>query len=162
MLVAMDKSISILTQNLYTTVATTTTDGTPWSAAVFITHDEQLNFYWASDMTSQHSQNIGVNPKVFLAMYDSQAPWGKGSGLFIEAVASEVNEPGEIEKACTLRKIRVPNADQTLADFSGTSSRRIYKAMPGRVWMNTSELKDGVFMRDYRVEIPLDELRQAA
>lgn len=98
MLVAMDKPISILTQNLYATVATSTKDGMPWSAVVFIVYDGQLNLYLASDTASQHSQNIALNPNIFLSIYDSQAPWGKGRGLFIEAVASEVNEPGEIKK----------------------------------------------------------------
>jgi hypothetical protein len=44
-------------------------------------------------------------------------------------------------------------------DFLGNAVRRAYKAAPKQVWMNGAKNKEGVFTRDYRVEIPMERLK---
>ena len=39
--------------------------------------------------------------------------------------------------------------------------RRMYKATPQKVWMNDAEINGGIFIRDFRVEIDLDELKKS-
>ena len=46
-------------------------------------------------------------------------------------------------------------------EYSGNGMCRIYRATPTHAWMNTFEEFDGVFIRDYRIEIPLSDLRLA-
>jgi len=41
----------------------------------------------------------------------------------------------------------------------GDAIRRVYKAIPSAAWMNDAEEPNGVFIRDYRVEIPLESLK---
>jgi hypothetical protein len=44
--------------------------------------------------------------------------------------------------------------------FLGDGIRRMYKAVLQRVWMNDAQIEDGIFMRDIRVEVSLDELKK--
>ena len=45
-------------------------------------------------------------------------------------------------------------------EFLGDEVRRIYKAVPKSMWMNDAEMHDGVFIRDYKVELDLADVRQ--
>lgn len=141
----------------YATIATTDKNGKPWNSPVARTYDNDLNIYWFSDKNNQHSRNIRENENVFIVIYDSTVPEGEGEGVYIEAKAYELTDPDEITKVRRLKKGL--DYDGSPDDFLGDANRRVYKAVPQRVWMNDAELKDGVFIRDYRVEISLDELR---
>lgn len=43
--------------------------------------------------------------------------------------------------------------------FWTVQSDEYTKAVPRHVWMNDAEVKDGVFIRDYRVEVSLEAIR---
>jgi len=146
------KAARIIQKTIYAAIATSSTSGQPWNSPVYIVFDDQLNFYWASGKDSQHSSNIRTNSKVFLAIYDSSAPWGTGEGVFIEAEASEVNDSDEIAKACSLRKVRVADAKHPPEDFVGDRPRRIYRATPKNIWVNQDGRISGFFV-DERAEI---------
>lgn len=146
----------ILKKIIYATIATADKDGKPWNSPVRYLHDSDLNIYWFSDKKNQHSQNVRANKDVFIVIYNSTVPEGDGEGVYIAAKAYELNDPEEIRLACRIKKgpdMDVPD------DFMGDAIRRVYKAMPHRVWMNDAEAKDGVVVRDYRVEVSLAELR---
>lgn len=142
----------------YATIATANKGGKPWNSPVARVYDNELNIYWFSDKQNQHSQNIRENEDVFIVIYDSTAPWGEGEGVYIEAKAYELTDPDEITKA--RRIMKGPDYDGSPDDFLGDAVRRVYKAVPQRAWMNDGEIKDGVFIRDYRVELSLKELRK--
>lgn len=145
------KAKSILEHTIYATLATVDANGNPWNSPVYCVYDDSYNFYWASDMQSQHSQNIRANGKVFIVIYDSTAPWGTGTGVFIQAEAREVTDPEEVAKACQLRMSRVPDAKQPTEDFLGDRPRRIYCATPQHMWTNEDSERDGYFI-DVRKE----------
>lgn len=148
---------TILENIIYATVATSTKDGQPWNSPVRCVYDKDLNIYWFSDKEGQHSKNVRENEDVFIVLYDSTIPEGDGEGVYIQAKAYEVTDPDEVTHARRIKK----GADYSRSpdDFLGDAVRRVYKAVPQKVWMNDAEIKDGVFIRDFRVEIPLDELR---
>lgn len=155
-----EKTARIIKQNIYAAVATSSTSGEPWNSPVYAVPDAQLNFYWASGMASQHSQNIVANSRVFLAIFDSSARWGEGEGAFIQATACEVTDPGEIAKACALRKARVPEAKHVSADdFIGDRPRRIYRATPQKIWVSHDGKINGYFV-DERAEVDLVALQE--
>ena len=141
----------------YSTIATTSKEGMPWNSPVASEYDEDLNIYWFSDKENQHSHNVRENENVFIVIYDSTAPEGSGEGLYIQARAYELDNPEEILFARRIKKGQ--DYIHTKGEFLGDSIRRVYKAIPQRIWMNDAEEKDGVFLRDYRVEIPLEDLR---
>lgn len=147
----------ILGTILYATVATCSKDNLPWNSPVRCVRDDNLHFYWFSDKESQHSRNVRGNSHVFLVIYDSTVPEGQGAGVYVQAKAYEVSDPEEITLARRIKK--GASVDRPADDFLGTAVRRVYKAVPERIWTNAAEIKDGVFVRDYRIEVPLDLLK---
>ena len=147
----------IIAKNLYATVGTVCPDGSPWSSPVYICHDNELNFYWASAVQSQHSQNIAANGHAFLTLFDSHNPWGQGKGIYMTARAIALEEEKEIVAACELRAKKVPASAQPAALFTGDSPRRIYKATPIKIWRNGFVLQNGRWV-DVRAEIQKDGL----
>lgn len=122
-------------------------------------HDSDLNIYWFSDKQSQHSRNIREHKNVFIVIYDSTVPEGKGNGLYIEAQAFEIADPQEIMHA---RRLKKGTDDHRGADeFLGEAVRRVYKAVPQRAWVNSAEIDaQGKFIRDFRIEVPLTALKK--
>lgn len=146
------KAKEILAKIQYATVATVTPDGKPWNSPVAHEIDEQYNIYWFSDKENQHSKNVRENPYAFIVIYDSTVPEGEGEGVYIEADVQELNDADDINQIRNAKKGKVVDDAQ---EFLGDAIRRCYKATPKRMWMNDAEEKDGVFLRDYRVEIEL-------
>jgi hypothetical protein len=143
----------------YATLATVSKDGEPWNSPVWAMHDSQLCFYWFSDKASQHAKNVRSSGKVFIVIYDSRLsqslPTGNRNGLYLQTRAYELQDIDEIRRVRLLKK----DKDDT-ADFIGRSVRRAYKAVPVRAWINDVQIEKGKFIRDYRVELSLPELRR--
>lgn len=154
----LDQAMTILKTIIYATVATASKEGIPWNTPVAHQFDADLNIYWFSDKEGQHSINVRDNANVFIVIYDSTVPEGEGCGVYFQAKAYEVNDPEEIRKARRIKK--GPDMDAP-DDFMGAAVRRVYKAIPNRVWMNDAEITSGRFIRDYRVELPIEQLKQA-
>ncbi len=151
-----NRTAEILKTIPYATVATVTENGEPWNSPVAHTIDSQLNVYWASDKENQHSKNIRNNGKAFIVIYDSTVPEGDGEGVYIEADVTELSDPSDILYARRLKK--GVDYQGKVGEFLGDEVRRIYRATPKRVWMNDAEVEDGTFIRDYKVEVLLQEL----
>lgn len=140
----------------YATLATVTLDGKPWNSPVASVIDDKLNIYWFSDKESQHSKNVRDNGEVFIVIYDSTVSSGEGEGVYIQAKAYELDNPGEIRAARLMKK--GPDGDDP-AEFMGDSVRRAYKAVPQKAWMNDDVTENGTFIKDIRVEVPLEILK---
>lgn len=157
------RAAEIINKILYITIASVSDEGQPWNSPVYSGFDNELNFYWASDKDSQHSKNVRANGRVFIVIYDSTAADGKGEGVYIQAEAKELDDDREIMSARRITQARKGQLDEITDDepekFKGISVRRVYKAMPQKIWMNDDELDDnGKRIRDTRVEIALDAL----
>ncbi|HEY2763938.1 MAG TPA: pyridoxamine 5'-phosphate oxidase family protein [Pseudonocardiaceae bacterium] len=146
----------------YITIATTCTGmgGRPWNSPVYSAFDSAYNFYWTSDRQSQHSTNIRNNSNVFLAIYNSTIPEGTGAGggVYIQAQAIELSDPGEIVRAHRILAGRIGKAPRPADHFLGDMPRRIYRATPEKMWVNDVAERDGSPI-DIRVEIDLALLR---
>jgi Pyridoxamine 5'-phosphate oxidase len=152
------RAAEVLRTICYATVATADSQARPWNSPVYSVRDNDLNIYWVSDRQNQHSQNIRQNPQVFIVYYDSTALPGQGEGVYFSATAVELRDPEDIRAA---RQV-IDGCDSCSAnEYSGNSVCRIYRATPTHAWMNTFEERDGVFIRDFRIEIPLSDLRLA-
>jgi Pyridoxamine 5'-phosphate oxidase len=152
------RAADILRTICYATIATADSQAHPWNSPVYSVRDSDLNIYWVSDKQNQHSQNIRQNPQVFIVYYDSTALPGQGEGVYFSAIAVELRDPGDIRAA---RQV-IDGYDSCSADaYTGSSVCRIYRATPTHAWMNTFEERDGEFIRDFRIEISLSDLRLA-
>lgn len=151
----LKKAQNIIEKILYITIATSSKDGTPWNTPVYSAYDKKYNFYWASWKKSQHSKNIRENNQVFLVIYDSTVPEGTGEGVYIKAKVYMLTEEKEISHALSYLDGRVnkkKNLKTRTAQFQGDKPRRVYKAVPEKVWMNTEGEINGEYV-DKRVEI---------
>ncbi len=150
----INKAREIISKILYITIATSTKDGRPWNSPVYSAFDDNYNFYWASDQNSQHSKNIKENNLVFIVIYDSTVPEGTGEGVYIQAKAYELTDEKEIEYALKYLYGRKNEKPRKFSEFLRKFPRRIYKAVPEKIWVNTEGDIDGNYV-DKREEIKL-------
>lgn len=151
------KARGIIEKILYITIATSSKDGKPWNSPVYSACDEDYNFFWASWRENQHSKNIRENSNVFIVIYDSTVPEGTGEGVYIRAKAYELDNEKEIKHAIKYLDGRVnkkKDPKTRIAQFQGNKPRRVYKAVPGKVWINGEGDINGEYI-DKRVEINL-------
>ncbi|OGE80018.1 MAG: hypothetical protein A2660_02905 [Candidatus Doudnabacteria bacterium RIFCSPHIGHO2_01_FULL_45_18] len=144
----------IINKILYITIATVSPNGEPWNTPVYSSFDEEYNFFWVSDQYSQHSKNIASNKNVFLAIYDSTAKEGTGRGVYIQAEASMIIDKQEIERILKYQYGRKNKPTRPVTDFIQESPRRVYKAVPKQVWINTADKINGHHV-DKRIEVKL-------
>ncbi len=142
----------ILSSTRYATLSTVDEKGSPWAAPVWYVVDEGNNVYWWSPKDSQHSRNIATNPEVYITIFDSALPEGKGFGLYIRAKASEINEEDEVQKAVKLYNATTEVFKLSLENSFGEAPTRIYKAVPSKVWVNADSETNGYFV-DIRKEL---------
>lgn len=153
----IEKARQIVKKILYITIATVSRDGVPWNSPVYSAFDKNYNFFWVSWKENQHSKNIKENNNVFIVIYDSTVPEGTGEGVYIQAKAYELSDEKEIEHALSCLDGRVnkkKDPKTRIAQFQGDKPRRIYKAIPERVWINGEGDINGNYV-DKRVEVDL-------
>lgn len=151
------KAKAIIHKILYITIATVDRTGQPWNSPVYSVFDESYNFYWNSWKDSQHSKNIAANSKIFLVIYDSTSAEGTGEGVYIQARAEMITDKTEMKKALSLmfaRKTKPTKKLRSPEEFTGDYPRRIYKAIPEKIWMNDDGEINGNFI-DIRREVKL-------
>jgi general stress protein 26 len=147
-----DKAKAILDSINYITIATVGDDGQPWNTPVAVFRfSNDYTFYWASWQSNQHSKNIRANGKAFIVIYDSTpAVNNPSSGVYILAAATELTDEQEVMQAALVFKDDPYNPSDG-KQYLGDKPRRVYKAVPQRIWMNGDSEIDGNFI-DVRVE----------
>lgn len=143
---------NMLTSQLYCTVATVDKDGQPWSTPVFFANKEEC-LYWFSSISSQHSQNIYSNSKVFITLFDSHAPEGQGEGLYMLCDAKEAAKD-EIDAAIGIYNQKAQTFKIKKRDVSENAPTRLYRANIIRAWINTDKNENGYY-EDIRKELSL-------
>lgn len=135
----------IIAENQYMTVATT--DGErPWLAPVQFCTDEDLNFYFVSLPTSRHAEHIAQNPRVGLAIFDSQQPPFTGRGVQVDGIASKYSD--EENPFATIGGLDMPTNLQELVP-----GYVAYKVEPEHFYVPRAYL-EGV-LRDERLEVKM-------
>lgn len=151
----VERAKAIIARILYITIATSTKRGVPWNSPVYSAFDENYNFFWISWRKNRHSKNIKENNQIFIVIYDSTAVEGQGHGVYIQAKAYELENDKEIEHALKFLDGRINKLGRhQVSQFKVDKPRRIYKAVPEKVWVNTDIKVNGEFVDD-RIEINL-------
>ena len=156
------KAAGILKKIIYITLATVSKNGQPWNSPLYYAFDKDLNFYWASDHKSVHSRNIKTNSKVFCVVYDSTMKESTGEGVYFTGKAYELTEKKAILSALKVMDERVGKTKERHAEkYFGKNPLRVYKVIPKVFWMNDDEKdENGKYVKDIKVECPVDELKQ--
>ncbi len=82
---------AIVDAGRYMTLGTADADGRPWVSPVWYAHEDARTFIWVSDPGTRHSFNIAARPDVSLVIFDSHAELGEGQGVYVRAVAEQVD-----------------------------------------------------------------------
>lgn len=144
------KAAEIIKKIPYITLATVSEDGQPWNSPLWSAYDKDLNFYWASDERSVHSNNLRNNSKVFCVIYDSTMAEGTGEGVYFQGKAYELAER-ELLVEC-------PSREKSI-HFKSNDILKIYKVIPEKIWMNDDEKdENGKYVKDIKVEVPPEEI----
>lgn len=125
----------VLATARYLTLATADAEGRPWATPVWFAERDCTEFVWVSRPGARHSVNVALRPAVGLAVFDSTAPVGAASAVYVEAEATEV---GPDERAAALAVYNRRTAEQGLRrwteqDVTGAAQFRLYRARATRV-----------------------------
>ena len=142
----------LLSRIHYATLATVCPDGQPWNSPVVGKFDAEMNLYWVSWQKNQHSQNVSRDPRIFVVVYDSQAPEGKGEGLYLQMSAAPLITQEEIDAARRAYPTDFFTHTFPHQQFLGDCPQRMYRADPIRIWYNADGDVGGHFV-DVRREL---------
>ena len=120
----------IIDANQYMTLATADGDGRPWATPVWFAHQGYTDLFWVSRPDARHSRNLAVRPEVGIVIFDSTVPAGSGQAVYVEALATELEEAGREQGIAVFsRRSQEQGAGQwSLADVSGPAPFRLYRA----------------------------------
>ena len=142
----------IIEASNYLVLATADATGKPWSTPVYFAHIGYRELYWVSEPVATHSRNIAARATVGIAIFDSHAPINTGQGVYISAVAAQVDD-AEVAPGITAfsdRLLTHGGRQWTAADVTGDAELRLYRATADHHWILA---KDG--KPDHRIPVDL-------
>jgi hypothetical protein len=150
---AGDIARGVIDASLYMVLATADETGRPWSSPVYFAHTGHREFLWVSSPEATHSRNIAMRAHVGIAIFDSRAAIGTGQGVYVSAVAEQIDgakAKGAID-VFSHRSLAHGGAAWTLDDVGADAGLRLYRAVAGGHWILA---KDG--RPDHRIAVALD------
>jgi nitroimidazol reductase NimA-like FMN-containing flavoprotein (pyridoxamine 5'-phosphate oxidase superfamily) len=127
----------VIDANQYMVLATADAAGRPWSSPVYFAHAGYREFIWVSSPDAAHSRNLAIRPAVSIVIFNSQAPIGAGQGVYMSAAAAQVDS-GDLDSAIKTfseRSLAHGGAAWTVADVTGQSGLRLYRATVEQHWI---------------------------
>jgi hypothetical protein len=141
-----------ISERIYLTLATSDFAGHPWNSPVYTAYDARYGFYWISEKSSRHSQNLSFNPESAVVIYNSSAPLFSGFGVYMQGSAKELNRIAQISKGLELISARAGLPLPSAEHFQGSNRLRVYKFIPRKFWVNT-QVQVGAELVDRRLQI---------
>jgi hypothetical protein len=133
---AARRARQLIADTPHLTLATADASGKPWSSPVYFAHDQAFTVYWVSFRQTVHSANIRVRPQVGISIL-GEPPDHEGAGVYFDAVATELRDLAEVERAIEVRRTRPQDkkfAVTSPRDVLGDAAWRIYRAVPVAVY----------------------------
>lgn len=150
---AGDIARGVIDANLYMVLATADATGQPWSSPVYFAHSGHREFFWLSSPEAAHSRNIAARAQVGIAIFDSRATIGTGQGVYLSAVAHQVD--GAKAKTAidvfSQRSRAHGGGAWTLDDIGADTGMCLFCAVADGYWILA---KDG--RPDYRIAADLE------
>ncbi len=146
----------ILKDNIYMTLATADKDNNPWVSPMFYGYDDNFIFYWISPWDCLHSKLIEENPQVALTIFNTQEKAGEGNAVYFRGKAKVLKDFSELKRAIKQIYSRSASVKKRVPeDFLGDMPRRVYKAIPDKIWVLRPPEDVKGHRMDYRVEVEL-------
>ncbi len=105
--------------------------GRPWVSPVYYAPAAYREFFWVSSPEARHSRNLAARGGVSIVIFDSSAPIGTGTGVYMSATAEELtgDERGRGIDVFSRRSIAHGGKDWTLQDVQPPARLRLYRAV---------------------------------
>jgi hypothetical protein len=155
---ASRKARQLITDTPHLTLATADASGKPWSNPVYFAHDQAFTLYWVSFRKTVHSANIRARPEIAISIL-GEPPDHEGEGVYLDAVAAELHDPAEVERAIEVRNTRPQDrkfAVTAPGDVLSDAAWRIYRAVPvaAYIYHDAAKIVHGQHV-DIRVKVTL-------
>jgi nitroimidazol reductase NimA-like FMN-containing flavoprotein (pyridoxamine 5'-phosphate oxidase superfamily) len=140
---------AIIDRNLYLVLGTADAEGRPWVSPVYYAPSGYREFLWVSDPGTRHSRNIAARAEISIVVFDSQAPISTGQGVYMSAVAAEL-EGDERDRAVEVFSRRTQEhggAPWGVEQVRPPARHRLYRAVAHAQW--------GLDATDRRVPVEL-------
>ena len=153
----------IIEGNKFLSLATVDNDGNLWSTPLSYSYDENYNFYFTSELDSQHIINIMDNPSVSFTIFDSTRRVSDVDGLQIRGIVGEV-EKENLEKVVKNYYQFVFKDPKERSEWEAPYTYflennkpvyRFFQIMPTEIYKRDTEYLDG----DRRVKIDIEKLK---
>jgi hypothetical protein len=128
----------------YMVLATADADGVPWASPVWFAPDGDRSFLWVSREDTRHSLNLAVRSQLSIVIFDSRAPIGTGEGVYMDALAQQVDEPGPAIEVFSRRSVEQGGGEWTVADVSPPAGLRLYRATATERWIGRRDRRQPV------------------
>jgi hypothetical protein len=128
----------------YMVLATADEDGVPWASPVWFAPDGYTRFLWVSREDTRHSRNLALRPQLSIVIFDSAAPIGTGEGVYMDAVAEQLTEPGDAIEIFSRRSVAQGGSEWTAADVSAPADRRLYRASATERWIGRRDRRQAL------------------
>jgi Pyridoxamine 5'-phosphate oxidase len=121
---------AIIDANLYMVLGTADAAGLPWVSPVYYAPAGYREFIWVSSPDARHSQNIQARGEVGIVIFDSSAPIDTGQGVYMSAVARELDgdEATDRIELFSQRSLGHGGGPFTSSDVRAPSRLRLYLA----------------------------------
>lgn len=159
-----EKTKELIEENKFLSLATVDNDGNLWSTPLSYSYDEDYNFYFTSELDSQHIINIIDNPNVSFTIFDSTKRVSEVDGLQIRGIVGEVDKKDleAVVKNYYNFVFKDPEerkkweAPYTYFLEDNKPIYRFFQIMPTEIYKRDTEYLDG----DRRIKIDIDTLRK--
>jgi hypothetical protein len=128
---------TIIDDNRYMVLGTADERGRPWVTPVYYAPSGYAELYWLSSPEAQHSRNLAGRPELSIVVFDSQAPVGEGQGVYMSAVAEQL-EGADAERGIEIfSSVSVSHGARpwTLEDVREPAVLRLYRARVSEHWV---------------------------
>src|SRR6266702_3545808 len=133
----------------------TSKDNKPWVCEVHFAYDDDLNLYFRSLSTRQHSQEIAENPHVAGNIVKQHQLGEYPLGVYFEGTARRLGPGGEQQKAFECINERLHAGDGILEEANDPNGHQFYKIAVEK-WYVFGKL-GGKSGQKYKLEWPDEE-----
>ena len=127
----------VIDANQYLVLGTADAAGQPWTTPVYFAHEGYREYFWVSAPERTHSQNLVVRPAVAVVIFDSQAGINTGQGVYMAAVAKQVDD-ADVARGIELFSARCLTHGGrafSVAEVTGHADLRLYHALATQHWI---------------------------
>ena len=128
----------------YMVLATADEDGVPWASPVWFAPDGYTRFLWVSREDTRHSRNLAARPQLSIVIFDSSTPIDTGEGVYMDALAQQVDELGPAIEIFSRRSVAQGGGEWTVADVSPPAELRLYRATATEQWIGRRDRRQPV------------------